>query len=47
MQYNILITKWEHMYTVKNVELWVVSQWETVEDALKNIKEATELYLED
>jgi len=47
MQYNIVITKWDLMYVAQNLELWVVSQWETIEQAITNIQEATELYLED
>jgi len=47
MQYNIIITKGDLMYVAHNLELGVVSQWDTVEQALSNIQEATELYLED
>ncbi len=45
MQYNILITKGETMYIAKNIELWVVSQGETIEQALAHIQEATELFI--
>jgi predicted RNase H-like HicB family nuclease len=47
MQYNIVITKGDIMYVAQNLELGVVSQGETIEQAVANIKEATELYLED
>ena len=33
-------------YVAKNPELDIVSQWITAEEAIKNLKEATELFLE-
>lgn len=45
--FNVFIEKEDKYYIAHNLELWVVSQWETYEQALKNLKEATELYLED
>lgn len=45
--YNVLILQEWKYFVVKNIDLWVVSQWETVNEALLNIKEATELFLED
>ncbi|EKD65886.1 MAG: hypothetical protein ACD_49C00077G0014 [uncultured bacterium (gcode 4)] len=44
--YNILISQEEKYFVVKNIDLWIVSQWESIDDALFNIKEATELFLE-
>lgn len=46
-QYNVIIFKDGDMYVAKNLDLWVVSQWYTMDEAIKNIQEATELYLED
>lgn len=44
--YSILINKEDKFVVAKNIELWVVSQWSNIEEAIENIKEATELYLE-
>lgn len=45
--YNILISQEDKYFVVKNIDLWIVSQWESIDDALFNIKEATELFLEE
>lgn len=45
--YNILIIQEDKYFVAKNIDLWIVSQWENMNEALKNIKEATELFLED
>lgn len=45
--YNILLSQEWKYYIVKNLDLWIVSQWENIDEALYNIKEATELYNED
>ena len=42
-----LILKEEDMYVAKCPELGTVSQGFTIEEALSNLKEATELYLEE
>lgn len=42
-----LIYKEEDMYIAKCPELGTVSQGSTIEEALANLKEATELYLEE
>jgi predicted RNase H-like HicB family nuclease len=42
-----VIHKEEDMYVVRCPEVGTVSQGKTIEEALKNIKEATELYLEE
>jgi len=41
-----LITKEENWYVAHCVELGVVSQGKTIEEAQANLKEAVELYLE-
>ncbi len=45
--YTILISQEDKFYIAKNIELWVISQWLSVDEAIDNIKEATELYLEN
>lgn len=42
-----VIQKDEEMYVAKCPEIGTVSQGKTIEQALKNLKEATELYLEE
>lgn len=42
-----MIKKGEKQYVALCPELDVVSQGPTIEDALKNLKEAVELYLEE
>ena len=41
------IHKEENIYVATCVELGTVSQGKTIEEALNNLKEATELYLEE
>lgn len=45
--YSALIFKDEDMYVAKCPEVGTVSQGKTLEEALANLKEATELYLEE
>ena len=47
VQLNAILTKEEDMYIATCPELGTVSQGTTVEEALENLKEATELYLEE
>ena len=42
-----IIQKDENMYVAKCAEIGTVSQGRTIQQALKNLKEATELYLEE
>jgi len=42
-----VIWKEEDMYVAKCVEVGTVSQGKTIQEALENLKEATELYLEE
>ena len=42
-----VITEEGKLHVARAIELGVVSQDKTVNDALKNLKEAVELYLED
>ncbi len=42
-----LIHKEEQLYVAECPEIGTVSQGETIEEAIANLKEATELYLEE
>jgi len=42
-----ILYKEEDMYVAECPEVGTVSQGKTIEEALKNLKEATELYLEE
>ena len=42
-----IIHKEEDMYVAECLEVGTVSQGKTIEEALQNLKEATELYLEE
>jgi predicted RNase H-like HicB family nuclease len=46
-RFTTIITKEGKWYVARCVELGVVSQGRTIEDAQRNLKEAVELYLED
>ena len=46
-KFTTIINKEGKWYIARCVELGVVSQGKTIEDAQKNLKEAAELYLED
>ncbi len=43
----VLLNKEEEIYVATCVELGTVSQGSSIEEALQNLKEATELYLEE
>ena len=45
--FTAIISKDEDMYVAKCPEVGTVSQGVNIEDALSNLKEATELYLEE
>lgn len=45
-KFTAVITREEEWYVAHCVELGVVSQGKTIEDAQANLKEAVELYLE-
>ncbi|MCX6815172.1 MAG: type II toxin-antitoxin system HicB family antitoxin [Candidatus Aenigmarchaeota archaeon] len=44
---SAVIHREEDMYVAECPEVGIVSQGKTIEEALKNLKEATELYLEE
>lgn len=45
--FTAIIQKEEEMYVAKCPEIGTVSQGSTFEEAIENLKEATELYLEE
>ncbi|MFH1505486.1 MAG: type II toxin-antitoxin system HicB family antitoxin [archaeon] len=45
--FTAIIQKEEDMYVAKCVEVGTISQGSSQEKALRNLKEATELYLEE
>jgi predicted RNase H-like HicB family nuclease len=47
MSFSAILKKEEDMFVAECPELGTVSQGETIEEALANLKEATELYLEE
>lgn len=47
MKYSAIIRKGEEQYVALCPELDVVSQGYTIDEALNNLKEAVELFLED
>lgn len=46
IKYNVIIQKEENWYVAKCIENSVASQGKNVEESLKNLKEAIELYYE-
>ena len=46
-RFTTTITKEGKWYVARCIELGVVSQGKTIEEAQKNLREAVELYLED
>ncbi|MEK6859831.1 MAG: type II toxin-antitoxin system HicB family antitoxin [Nanoarchaeota archaeon] len=47
VQLNAILIKEEDMYIAKCPEVGTISQGHSIEEALENLKEATELYLEE
>jgi predicted RNase H-like HicB family nuclease len=45
--FTAIIQKEEDMYIAKYSEIGTISQGNTIEEAVTNLKEATELYLEE
>ncbi len=45
--FTAVITKEDDFFVAKCPEIGTVSQGETIEEAVKNLQEATELYLEE
>lgn len=47
IRYNVIIQKEEKWYVAKCLDNNVASQGKTIEEAMSNLKEALELYLQD
>jgi predicted RNase H-like HicB family nuclease len=47
VSYSAVLLKEDNFYIAKCPEVGTISQGKTVESAIKNLKEATELYLEE
>lgn len=47
LKYNVIIEQEENWYVAKCIDNNVASQGKTIEEALANLKEAIELYLEN
>lgn len=47
IKYNVIIEQEENWYVAKCLDNSVASQGKTIEEALKNLKEALELYYQD
>lgn len=47
MKLQTIVWKEDNMYVIKEVVTGVTTQGKTIEEALTNIKEAVELYLEE
>ncbi|MFH1649138.1 MAG: type II toxin-antitoxin system HicB family antitoxin [Candidatus Woesearchaeota archaeon] len=47
MEFTAIIYKGEKVYVAQCAEIDVTSQGKTIEEALANLKEAVELYLEE
>ena len=47
IKYNVIIQKEENWYVAKCLDNNITSQGKTIEEAMKNLKEALELYMQD
>lgn len=47
IKYNVIIQKEENWYVAKCIDNNIASQGKTIEEAIKNLKEALELYMQD
>lgn len=47
IKYNVIIQKEENWYVAKCIDNNIASQGKTIEEAMKNLKEALELYIQD
>ncbi len=47
MRFNVIVWKEEDMFIAREAFTGVTTQGQTIEEVLKNIKEAVELYLEE
>lgn len=47
IKYNVIIQKEENWYVAKCLDNNIASQGKTIEEAMANLKEALELYMQD
>ena len=47
IRYNVIVQKEENWYVAKCLDNSVASQGKTIEEALKNLREALELYFQN
>lgn len=47
IKYNVIIQKEENWYVAKCLDNNIASQGKTIEEAMQNLKEALELYIQD
>lgn len=47
IKYNVIIQKEDNWYVAKCLDNNITSQGKTIEQAMKNLKEALELYMQD
>ena len=47
IKYNVMVQKEENWYVAKCLDNNVATQGKTIEEAMKNLKEALELYAQD
>lgn len=47
IRYNVIVQKEENLYVAKCLDNSVASQGKTIEEALKNLKEALELFFQN
>ena len=47
IKYNVIIQKEENWYVAKCLDNNITSQGKTIEEAMENLKEALELYMQD
>lgn len=47
IRYNVIVQKEENWYVAKCLDNNVASQGKTIEEAMKNLKEAIELYVQN
>ena len=47
IKYNVIIQKEDNWYVAKCIDNNVASQGKSIEEAMSNLKEALELYLQD
>lgn len=47
MEFSAVIDKEDNMYVARCPEVGTVSQGKTIEEAIENLREATELYLDE